>query len=245
MKQRNILPLFLALAIPCALPAKEAAPAIEPAAKALLEESVKAVGGKDALLKIKSRVIEAEFAMPAQGITMKMKIKQKSPEKMVTMMEAPGMTVEQGYDGKTAWAKDPIQGVRKLAGAELEQAKEAASISPELQLMKDLTSAKLLEDVVEAGKTLKVIKVTAKGTPPKTLYLDKETKLLAKMTSNVATGPDGEMEVTTFMSDYKELDGIKYPSSIKMKTLGQDIQVTYSNVEHNVELDDAIFALPE
>ena len=59
MKQRNILPLFLALAIPCALPAKEAAPAIEPAAKALLEESVKAVGGKDALLKIKSRVIEA------------------------------------------------------------------------------------------------------------------------------------------------------------------------------------------
>ena len=67
MKNRNIIPLFFALASIGTLSAEEATPVIEPAAKTILEESVKAVGGKEAILKIKSRQIEGKMVMAAQG----------------------------------------------------------------------------------------------------------------------------------------------------------------------------------
>ena len=246
MKNRKLIPLFLALATSGALSAKEPVAVIVPAAKAILEESIKAAGGREAMAKIKSRQIEGEMEMPAQGMKMKLSIKQKAPMKAIMKVEVPDMmTSEQGYDGKVAWAKDTVQGLRKLAGPELAQAKEGASIFPELEIIDNLISAQLLEDVVEAGKTLKVVKVTSKGASAKTLYFDKETKLLTKMTTSVATGPGGKMEVTTFVSNYKELDGVKYPTVMKMKMMGQDMIMTYSSVKHNVEIDDSIFSIPE
>ena len=246
MKKRNLVPLFFALAVTGPLSAKEPVAVIEPAAKAILEESITATGGREAMAKIKSRKIVGKIEMPAQGMEMTLTLSQKAPMKMVTKMVIPNMmTAEQGFNGETGWSKDTVQGVRKLAGAELSQAKESAAIFPELQIMNNLLSATLLEDVSEADQTLKVVKITSKESPAKTLYFDKETKLLVKMSSSMATGPGGEMEVTTFLGNYKEKDGVKYPSVMKMKMMGQDVTITYSSIEHNVEIDDAVFAIPE
>ena len=84
MNKKNIIPLVLALATASSLSAKEAAPVIEPAAKTILEESVKALGGREAILKIKSRELEGTMAMAAQGLEMKIKISQKSGTKVLT-----------------------------------------------------------------------------------------------------------------------------------------------------------------
>jgi len=246
MKKRNLLPLFLSLAASGHLSAKEPAATIDPAAKAILEESIKATGGREAMAKIKSRQVEGEMTMPAQGMKMKLIMKQKAPTKTFTKMEMPDvMTIEQGFDGQKAWSKDTIQGLRELAGAELEQARESATIFPELLIMDNLTSAKLLKDVEENGQTLKVIEVTSKDATDKTLYFDKTTKLLAKMTSSFATGPDGAMVATVSVSDYKEKDGVKYATKMQMEVMGQKMQMSFSDVKHNVEFDDSIFAMPK
>ena len=246
MKKRNLLTLFLALAASGSLTAKEPAATIDPAARAILEESIKATGGRVAMARIKSRQIVGEMTMPAQGMKMKLIMKQKAPAKTFTKMEIPDiMTIEQGYDGQKAWSKDSIQGLRELAGAELEQARESAAMFPELLIMDNLTSAKLLKDVEENGRTLKVIEVTSKDASDKTLYFDKTTKLLAKMTSSFATGPDGAMVGTVSVSDYKEKDGVKYAAKMEVSVMGQKMQMTFSDVKHNVEMDDAIFAMPK
>lgn len=245
MKNRNIIPLFFALASIGTLSAEEANPVIEPAAKAILEESVKAVGGKEAILKIKSRQIEGKMVMAAQGIEMKMSLTQKGGTKALMKMESPGIIVDQGYDGETAWSKNSLQGIRELVGPELEQAKEAATISVELSTLNNLTSAKLLDDAEENGKTFKVIEITSKDAIPKTLYFDTDTKLLAQTVSKIATGPDTTVETTVSFSDYKELDGVKYPFTTKMKIIGQDVTLSVSSIQQNIEVDDAIFALPE
>ena len=185
------------------------------------------------------------MAMAAQGIEMKMAISQKSSTKVLTKIEGPGIVVEQGYDGKTAWSKNSLQGTRKLEGPERDQVVNAVAISLELNTLDNLISAKLLEDVVEGEKILKVIEVTSKDSPAKILYFDSKTKLLARMTAKIPTGPGGEMMSTTLLSGYKESDGIKYPSVMQVKVMGQDVILTYSSIKHNVEIDDAIFAMPE
>lgn len=197
------------------------------------------------MAKIKNRQTEGQMLMPAQGIEMKLSLTQVAPNKTYTKMEIPEMmTVEQGYDGQKAWSKDSIQGLKELKGPELEQAKESAAIFPTLQIIDNLTSATLLKDAEENGKTLKVIKVTSKNNPEKTLYFDETTKLLAKMTSKFTTGPDGAMEVTVSMSDYKEKDGIKYATKLDMAVMGQQMQMTFTDVNHNVEIDDTTFTMP-
>ncbi len=244
MKKQKFLTLFLALAASGSLFAKEPVAVIEPAAKTVLEESITATGGREAMNKIKSRNGKGEVLMPAQGMKMSLILIQKAPNKTYTKMVIPDvMTVEQGYDGETAWSKDSIQGSRELKGPELDQAIESAAIFPELVIMDNLLSAKLLEEVEEDGKKLQVIKVTSKDAPERTLYFDKTTKLLSKMTSSFATGPDGSMEVTMSMADYKEKDGVKYASKMSMDVMGQKIQMTYGEVEHNTEIDDSIFTM--
>jgi hypothetical protein len=246
MKKRNLLTLFLALTASGSLSAKEPAATIDPAAKAILEESIKATGGREAMARIKSRQITGKMTMPAQGMKMTLIMKQKAPAKTFTKMEIPEvMTIEQGYDGQRAWSKDSIQGLRELAGAELEQARESAAMFPELLIMDNLTSAKLLKEVEENGRTLKVIEVTSKDASDKTLYFDKATKLLAKMTSSFATGPDGAMAGTVSVSDYKEKDGVKYAAKVEVSVMGQEMQMTFSDVKHNIEMDDTIFAMPK
>ena len=246
MKKRNYIALFLALATSGSLYAKEPVATIEPAAKAVLEEAVAASGGRANIAKIKSRQVKGEILMPAQGLKMTMLTTLKAPSKSHTKMEIPGlMTVEQGFDGTTAWSKDSIQGLRELKGPELDQAKESAALFPELEILDNLTSAKLLVDVEEDGKTLKSIQVTTKDDKAKTLYFDSATKLLTKMTFNVATGPGGQMDVTAVMSDYKEQDGVKYASKMKMNVMGQEMQMNFIEVTHNVEVDDAIFVMPK
>ena len=245
MNKKNILPLVLALATASSLSAKEAAPVIEPAAKTILEESVKALGGREACLKIKSRELEGTMAMAAQGLEMKIKISQKSRTKVLTKIEGPGIVVEHGYDGKTAWSKNSLQGTRKLEGPERDQILNTLAISPELHTLDNLISAKVLEDLVEGEKTFKVVKVTAKNTKSTTLYFDSKTKLLARMLTTTATGPDGEMVGTTLIGGYKEFNGVKSATTNTMKVMGHSVTVTFTSITNNVEIDDSIFALPE
>ena len=244
MKKQNLVSLFLALAVSGNLSAKEPVAIIEPAAKTILEESITAMGGREAMAKIKSRQAKGKVLMPAQGMTMELSVIQKAPNKTYTKMVMPNvMTVEQGFDGETAWSKDNIQGSRNLTGPELEQAKESAAIFSELTILDNLLSAKVLENVEEGEKKLKVIKVTSKDASDKILYFDETSKLLTKMTSSFATGPEGTMEVTVSMSDYKEKDGIKYAAKMSVSVMGQEIQMTMGEVEHNIEVDDAIFTM--
>jgi hypothetical protein len=246
MKKQNLVTFLLALAASGSLSAKEPAAIIEPAAKALLEESITALGGREAMAKIKTRQIEGEMLMPAQGMKMKLTMIQEAPAKTYTKMVIPEMmTVEQGYDGKTAWSKDNIQGSRELKGPELDQAKESAAMFPELVIMENLLSAKVLADVEGNDTTLKVIKVTSKDAPAKTLYFNETSKLLTKMTSNFITGPEGSMEVTIAMSDYKEKDGIKFATKMSMTLMGQEVQMTYGEVKNNIEVDASLFTMPK
>lgn len=244
MKKQNLIALFLAFAASCSLSAKEPVVLIEPAAKTLLEEAITAMGGREAMNKIKTRQVEGEMLMPAQGMKMSLSITQRAPMKVHTKMVIPDvMTMEQGFDGKTAWSKDSIQGLRELKGAEYNQAVESAAMFPELFTIDNLLSAKLLEEVEENGKKLQVAEVTAKGLPARTLYFDKDTKLLSKMISSVVSGPDGSIEMAFSMADYKEKDGVKYASTTTMEFSGQKMKMTFTEVNNNVEVDDAIFTM--
>lgn len=51
--------------------------------------------------------------------------------------------------------------------------------------------------------------------------------------------------VEVFISDYKEVDGILIPHKAILKALGLESILTIERVEHNVNMPEDIFRLPD
>lgn len=244
MKTSSLIPLLFALTSAGLAQAQEDAKVIAPEAKAALEKSIEALGSKEAVAKIKTRTSIGKAEMPAQGMSMSLVIKQKAPLMYYSKAVIPEViTVEQGFDGEEGWSKDSIQGSRKLAGAELAQAKEGSAMFFEQQVLDDLVEAKLLPEIKDGDQTFTVIEAKTSDESTKTLYFDKATHLLARVTTKAIVGPEGEMEMDMKVSEYKEVDGIKIPSTMTLTVGPQKVVMTMSEIEHNKEIADDIFKM--
>jgi len=55
----------------------------------------------------------------------------------------------------------------------------------------------------------------------------------------------GEVEQTTEVSNFKEVDGVKLPFQIKTSSAIQTLTVNVTQIEHNTQIDQALFAKPD
>ncbi len=246
MKPQFLLSVIAPLLLTPSMFAKETVKAkvIDPKATAILEKSIAALGGREAIEKIKTTRAKGTVEIPAQGMTSELTIIQKAPNKIFSKMKLGDiMTIEQGYDGKEGWAKDSIQGLRKLAGAELAQIKESSYLCVELYTLNNLASAKVLPEVKEGDTTYHVIEVELKEGTPKTFFFDASTHLLAKINASLVVGPDGTMKMESTVTDYKKFHGVLYPMTAHLTTGPVKMTLKVTEVSHNEEVDDAIFKM--
>lgn len=54
----------------------------------------------------------------------------------------------------------------------------------------------------------------------------------------------GEIEQTVDLSDYRDVDGVKGPFTVKVSNPAQTVTISLTKVEHNKPIDDAMFARP-
>jgi hypothetical protein len=71
-----------------------------------------------------------------------------------------------------------------------------------------------------------------------------ETGLKTKETKEIQT-KQGLFEQETYFSDYRPVDGIKFPFSITQYFGNQEIDLTVKSIEINSGLEDSIFEVPE
>jgi hypothetical protein len=91
------------------------------------------------------------------------------------------------------------------------------------------------------------VKVSRQGRREVTLYFDKETGLLTKLTRRVKVFEQGgkEMLHETYFSDYKEFGGVKLACKITDKRDGRTYRETeISDVKVSEKLDNELFAKP-
>ncbi|HSW55368.1 MAG TPA: hypothetical protein VLH59_09770 [Ignavibacteriaceae bacterium] len=74
-------------------------------------------------------------------------------------------------------------------------------------------------------------------------YYSMETDLKFKETKEIQT-KQGLFEQETFFSDYREVDGQKFPFTIKQYFGLQEIDLTVTSIDINTGLDDSVFELP-
>lgn len=226
-------------------PATDAKPAAKlPTVDQILDKYVQAIGGKAAVEKQTTRVAKGSFEIAAFGASGTAEIYAKAPNKSATVIDVAGYgVVEQIFDGKTGWSKDPQNGLREKAGAEL------ASTKLDSDFYKPVRLKQLYPNIVVKGtdkvgeKEVYVLVATPAESSPETWYFDTQSGLILREDAE-RESPEGKQAIQVFYEDYKEVDGVKMAFSIRQITPAFTLNIKMLEMKHNVPVDDAKFNKP-
>lgn len=207
----------------------------------VLDKYIRAIGGREANEKIKTRIATGVWDNVTRGVRFPIEIYSKAPNKRVEMLDTTenrGFT-GRGYDGTNGWSTNMTEtGLRQLEGAELAMIERESDFYRALrldQLYKRLTvTAKENID----GRDVYVVEAIPETGNPEKLYFESASGLLFRR--DVVYG---KTPVHHYFEDYTDIDGIKLPLTLRSE--GPIKLVTrLKEIKHNVAIDDAKFKSP-
>lgn len=251
LKLTILIPLF-ALVGHAQKPDSSAKPAVNepvatiklPDAKEIFAKYVKALGGRDALLKHKSRYDSGTMEMSPMGLKGKFESFARSDDRVFTKVSLDGIgEILEGFDGTTAWTSNPIQGSRLKEGKELEQVKSIARFSRDADLEKIYSSVRVTGVEKVADRDAYVVVGSTDGLPDEILYFDVENGLMVRL-DRIVISPEGRQATSTFLEDYRDIGGVRTPFKTRVKTPAFEITSLTTEVKYDVDIDDSKFKRP-
>lgn len=219
------------------------APPVAPEPKALIEKSIESAGGREKLNAIKSMSISGEITMPAQNINGTMQVYMK-PDKAAIIADLPGIgQIKSGINGEIAYEVSDIMGARLLSDDEKKQLLDGMNPDDQFDRYLELKDAKVTgpEKVGESHAW----KLTGKNQSgdEESHWID-TTSYRALKSTMVMNHQMGKIPVEMSFSDYKEIDGVPFPSTITNTVGPATMVMKLKDVKLNAEIDDAKFVLP-
>jgi len=216
-----------------------------PTSSEILEKYVKAIGGREAFQKHKSRTIKGTLELSPVGLKGTIESIASVDDKALTKVNLAGIgDILDGYDGKTAWTVNPIQGNRVKSGQELLQTKRNGSFYREINI--DKLYPKLEVKGIEkiGDRSAYIVLASTEGLPDDTLYFDTETGLMLR-SDTTAISPEGQQPVKSFYEDYRETEGIKTAHKVRAVTPQFEINTVITEIKYGPAIEDAKFVQPK
>ncbi len=209
----------------------------------ILDRYIDAAGGRGALLKLTSRVTMGTIDVASQNLSGTIELREKAPDRILSEVRIAGILFRQGFDGTVGWTDDPQNGLREQSGAELSEARRDADFYHPLDLKKLYSRLAVVgPEKVDDQDTYEVEADIPEGAPDE-IYFSVATGLPVRVVSH-RHGPQGAVDFVEDFDDYREVDGIKRPFTIRETTGEQVLTIHVTEVRHNVLLDDSVFAKP-
>lgn len=216
-----------------------------PTAEQILDRYVEVTGGEAAYEALTTQRMSATLEVVGTDLKGRFESLRKAPGRFLRKesMGSTGETVR-ATDGATAWEISPIFGARLLEGVEQAQFVREAVFNGSAKWRDLYLSVERTGEQEIDGEVCHVVVQTPEAGGPETIWYGKESGLMrqAAMTAETSIGP---LEVELTLDDYKEFDGVKLPTTIRMTIMDTEIRTIVQEVEHNVEIPDATFAPPE
>jgi photosynthetic reaction center cytochrome c subunit len=219
---------------------EEAEAANLPKAEQVLQKYLAAVGGADALMKIKSRVQTGKIS--AFGGQYPIEVYSEAPEKRVSITHPPSGASVTAFNGQAGWMSIP-NGVHRMSAAE----GEAARIDADLYFPAHVASA-YKEFKVHTGEQIDghdtvMVSATAPGKPSLRMYFGAQSGLLARLIRYLET-PLGNLPAQVDYGDYRDADGVKIPFRWTLGRPSGSFMIQIDRVQQNVAVDEKLFVSP-
>jgi hypothetical protein len=206
--------------------------------------NLKAKGGVEKWNAVKT--VRMTGTISAQGKALPMTVYAKRPNSTRQEVSVGDRTMVQAFDGSVAWATDPrMNGMPQQAPpAVSDRARTNAALInyKEKGTVIDFVGKETLD-----GRDVFHLKVTLRGGEVQQYFLDAQSGLEVKTSAEVdpmGTGQKQTMELV--MSDYRDVDGIMLPHSIKQFLNAKPVMETkIDKVELNPVVDETLFRMPK
>lgn len=211
-----------------------------PTSNQILDKYLSAVGGAEALKRIKTRVQKG--TLEAMGQQFPIEVFSQAPDKRVSISHPQGGSSVTAFNGEVGWLSIP-GGVHRMTGPE----REAARIDAEIYFpsrVRDLYQQFRVRPGEEiSGRPTYLVTATGEGRPPLRLYFDQETGLLLRLTRYAET-PLGKNPTQIDYSDYRETGGVKIPYQWTLARPSGRFTIRVAEVQQNVPVDEKLFVPP-
>lgn len=241
----TVIVLGVLVAIPCLGQAMQGKPAEGmPTVDQIIAKYIDALGGKAAIEKVNSRVQKGTLEIPAAGVGGTFEAFQKAPNKSIFIANIAGFgVVQEGYDGTVAWAQDPQSGLREKTGGELADTKRDSNFHRDLML-KEIYPTMTVKGKEKVGdKEAYVVEAKPADGNAEKWYFDVQSGLLTRSDTE-RESPMGKAMVESYFENYKDVDGIKIPSTLRQVTPSFTIVIQFTETKHNVPIEDTKFVKP-
>jgi len=210
----------------------------------ILDRFIEAAGGKEAIDAVKSYRMKGHFEMPALDLRGNMEVWAKDPQKSLTVIEFPGVgPLRKGYDGETHWAQTPFGSVTMTGPQEMSELENDAEVYNASRIRNLYDRMKLERKARLSGRDVYIVEGQPTKGPAEKLFFDVENGLLLRW-DMARRQVDRRVFVKVYLNDYRDIDGVKIPFNVRMAFELFDFSVIVDEMQHNVEIDDAIFRRP-
>lgn len=219
----------------------------------VVEKYLTAIGGRAALAKLTSRTMTGTITVstPQGEVSGPVEIYTQVPNKSRTLIKldlsafgAGQMTVDQRFDGVTAYVIDTLQGNRDITGNQLENMKNGTFPSPLLGYKERGATLELTGKEKVGERDAFVLVLTPKTGSPSRQFIDAESYLPLKSVIKIDVPQFGELEQVSELSDFRDVDGVKVPFAVRASSSVQSSTIVISKVEHNAKIDETLFSKP-
>ncbi len=215
----------------------------------LLEKNLKAMGGKEKLKALQS--VRMTGTMKMGPMEAPITLTRARPSSTRFDFSIQGMIATQAYDGKTGWMLLPFTGNKDpqlMTDDMLKDVRSDADFDgPTFDYKAKGNKVEYLGKEDVEGTPAYKLHVTTKEGKESIAYLDAETYLTIRTEAKRNINGQ-EVEATTSISDYKTVDGLKFPYSMETKVKGMEKMggqaITISKIELNPKVEASAFAMP-
>lgn len=220
----------------------------------IVERILAASGGRQALVKVKSRHVTGTVAVSTPRgdlpgtIEMWNEVPNKSRNVMKVDLSSAGLAsavVDQRFNGEAGYVVDSLQGNRAITGSPLDLMKGGFFPTPFIDYKNRGGTVSLAGREKLADHDAYILAHVPKIGTPTRWYIDAKSYLPIRSIAKVHVPQLGtDVEQTTEYSDYRQVDGLQVPFKIKYASPLQTYVVTVMKIEHNVAMDEASFSKP-
>lgn len=236
MKQKFFPPACLALLFLFAVVVSAQSPG------KILKQAARAVGGEKVWQSRKSFQKKGAITRLKDGASGTFQAQGAQPNLYNTSFDLNGFETEYGFNGKSGWTRDSREGLKTLTGEASRDFQVEAAFRNNLWLNYKKEKAKIIaggQTNIDGKPANLLIYTTGKGVPVK-LFFDRATGLLVREEIR-----GGETTKIFDYGDYRKVDGVSEPFSIK-QTIGEEVyEIKLDRITHNAPVAAAKFDFPK
>jgi zinc protease len=222
-------------------PTSAAVPAIT--ADQVLENYIKAIGGREAWKKLTTRISTGTIDVPAMNLSGLVTVREKAPNRSIFTVNFNGAVFQQGFDGTIGWSNDPQNGLREQTGDELAETKRDSDFYHPLDLQQIYSKMTVTGTDTIDDRDAYVVEASSGDLGTDKIYFDAQSGLVLRIVGQHHT-MEGPATFTEDFSDFREVDGIKLPYTVHQESASSTFTIKFTEIRHNEAIEDAAFAKP-